>query len=276
MLLRHKNYDLDMEKRNKRARWEQRFLCRIVPQEAEEPIDIHEDFYELFEEVLKTLSDRDSDIIRWHFCDEQTFSSIGKRLGFSKECISRRCINAIELIRKTPFIYAFKYGKEYMELYDYAKANKKMLNALQAKIELAKIFNAITGSKDVKAEDMALDEGVKEIFASLGIDNAEELLSFSLREFTILAGAVLGDPEAKAKLEKYRTDREYVRCLAVDEVGLSKKTVNWLHRNGLFTLGDVCQYTKEELQNFSYLGEIKKTEITEKLKEYGLELKSPT
>lgn len=271
MLLRHKNYDLDMKKKET---WEQRFLNRIT-KDAGEPMEPKEDFYELFSELLITLSERDADIIRWHYYEGQTFISIGNRLGVTKACVSRRCINTMESIRKSPYLYAFKYGKEYMMLYDFVRANKKMINALQAKIELTKIFNEITDSKNVKTADLTVDEGVKEVFASLGIDNAEELLSFSLREFSMLAGTVLGDSEAKAKLVKFRTSREYARCLAVDEVGLSKRTVNWLHRNGLFTLGDICQCTKEELQNCSYLGE-KKTEIVDKLKEFGLTLKNPT
>lgn len=273
-LIRLINYHVTMEKRTNVMAWKQDFLDDLFEGTDIAPKPISGDFEVRFMEALSILSNRDANILKRHYADGVSYAEIAREAGVTRACIWKHASESLYQIRKSPYLYSLAYGKEYMELYDMIKTNGNLISTLQAKNDLLKIFREIAGAKDIRLKDIELDNETKAIFQKLVIENAEELLSFSLKDYIILAGAVIGDRNAKEKLEKYRTSHEYARCLSVDEVGLSKRSVNCLHRNGVLTLGDICQHTYTELKSFRYLGEQSLDEVTKKIKEYNLILKT--
>ncbi len=266
-------YYVFMNKKIVENNWKKIFLDALLSGTEIIVNQVPQDFEESFHEALKTLPERTSYILIKHFADGMSYEKIGSQLGVTRAATWKASKEALFLLRRTSNIYALAYGKEYKELFDLIKANEEIMNVLQAKNSLLNIFKDITQANDVKIAGLELDNRTKDVFKALGIDNAEELLSFSLKDYIMLAGAVIGDKDAKEKLEKYRTSHEYARCLSVDEVGLSNRSVNCLHRNGVLTLGDICQHTYTELKGFRFLGEQSLDEVMKKLKEYNLKLK---
>ena len=60
-----------------------------------------------------------------------------------------------------------------------------------------------------------------------------------------------------------------IRTISIEEIGLSVRSLNALHRVGVITVGDLLQYTEETLMQVRNLGQKSVQEILEKIAEYN-------
>lgn len=254
----------------KEYNWRKRFLKELFDID----IEPQEGFDDLYEEILKSrLLETDEAIIRMHFEEHMTFESIAEKINLSRVRTNQRYLNMMDYIRRSDYALGLRYGKNSLELYDFLKGNKKKLDELQAKNKLLQLFNEMENAEDTKISKIKLTPGVKATFKKLGVDNAEELLSFSVKDFALMAGTVLGDPEAKEKFEKIKTTEAYAETVRITDIGLSNRTRNALLRGGITSLGDVCKLSFDDMLKIRDLGAKSRDEVIAKLQEYNLSLK---
>lgn len=254
----------------KEYNWRKRFLKELFDID----IEPQEGFDDLYEEILKSrLLETDEAIIRMHFEEHMTFERIAEKINLSRVRTNQRYLNMMDYIRRSDYALGLRYGKNSLELYDFLKGNKKKLDELQAKNKLLQLFNEMENAENTKISKIKLTPGVKATFKKLGVDNAEELLSFSVKDFALMAGTVLGDPEAKEKFEKIKTTEAYAETVRITDIGLSNRTRNALLRGGITSLGDVCKLSFDDMLKIRDLGAKSRDEVIAKLQEYNLNLK---
>lgn len=254
----------------KEYNWRKRFLKELFDID----IEPQEGFDDLYEEILKSrLLETDEAIIRMHFEEHMTFESIAEKINLSRVRTNQRYLNMMDYIRRSDYALGLRYGKNSLELYDFLKGNKKKLDELQAKNKLLQLFNEMENAENTKISKIKLTPGVKATFKKLGVDNAEELLSFSVKDFALMAGTVLGDPEAKEKFEKIKTTEAYAETVRITDIGLSNRTRNALLRGGITSLGDVCKLSFDDMLKIRDLGAKSRDEVIAKLQDYNLSLK---
>ena len=263
-----------MGKMKSSADWRRKFLDDLLEYTEISAEAIPTDFEDSFDEAIAMLSDRDADIIRRHYKEKHTYQAIAQTYGVTRALIGKRSLDALNDIRKSPFLYALAWGKDYKELHDEIVENIEIVSLISTKTELLRIFNEVKGAKENKISNRQIDDRVKVIFESLGIDNAEELLSFNLEEFIVAAGALLGEPTAKEELEKFRDSRKYPLSLRIADIGLSTRAVHCLHSNGVYVIGDIFKYSYSDINSFKYAGINTSDEIKSKLKEYNVKLRN--
>lgn len=252
--------------------WKNRFLKELFDID----IEPQDGFDELYEDLLKTrLIEADERIIRLHFEKHLTFEKIAEEINLSRVRTNQRYLNVMDNIRRSDYALGLRYGKNSLELYDFIRGNKSKLDELQAKNKLLQIFNEMESAEDTKINKLKLTPGVRAVFKKLGIDNAEQLLSFSIKDFALIAGTVVGDPEAKEKFEKIRTTQAYAEAIRITDVGLSNRTRNALLRGGITSLGDVCKLSFDDMLKIRDLGAKSREEVMAKLNEYGMDLRKP-
>lgn len=250
--------------------WQNRFLKELFGTDMA-PKNGFEEIYNSTLNVL--LLEKDEQIIRLHFEEHRTFEDISDQIQLSRVRTNQRYLNAMDRIRKSEYAMGLLYGIEALELYELLEGRKKELDELKAKSQLLKIFNEMENAENTKISKMKLSPGTKEVFKKVGIDNAEQLLSFSINDFALMAGAVMGDPEASEKFEKLRTTEAYAETLHVSELGFSNRTRNALLRSNINSMGDICKKSYDDLCRVKDLGAVSRDEVISKLHEYNLSLK---
>jgi DNA-directed RNA polymerase subunit alpha len=115
----------------------------------------------------------------------------------------------------------------------------------------------IIETNGTKSADAVLGEGAAELKRYLNwiTDKQSAMMSYIPREVPV-------DAELKAKLS-----------IHVDELGLSGRAANCLRNANVRTVGELVEYTAEQLMSFKNFGEKSLVEIVDKLAEMGLFLK---
>ena len=104
---------------------------------------------------------------------------------------------------------------------------------------------------------------------NLGRRSYEEVLS-KLQEL----GVRLRDSESDIEQEDSGSGgRSEILKISIDDLELSVRSVNCLRRAGIYTLGELCEKTSEDMMKVRNLGRRSLDEILSKMAEYGLSLK---
>jgi DNA-directed RNA polymerase subunit alpha len=87
-----------------------------------------------------------------------------------------------------------------------------------------------------------------------------------------LFSEIEGKVEA-APVEGLSVQAARARDIKIDDLDFSNRTYNCLKRQGIETLDELSNYTREELMNIRNFGEKSLDEVREKLKDYDLQLR---
>lgn len=94
-----------------------------------------------------------------------------------------------------------------------------------------------------------------------------------IEHFEILAGVNEKISQLKMMQEQEETKHQQQMTISIDDLELSVRSYNCLKRNGIRTLQELSNITREQIKNIKNLGKTSLREITKKLTEYGLSFK---
>lgn len=235
-----------------------------------------EDFDEAFAIVMKTLEEREADIIRLCYQEDKTLEDIALLYGLSVKRIRDIRVKAERKLRHPLRFRYFKQGVEYCILenkYDELLHGKQSMElAVRKKAKEVEELKKELENGRIEAED--INEKIYNILLQNNLLTVESLSQTPIERFYTI-GLNLGQIDLifKRLAEKYGQQNIVITSMPIINCGFSSLLFNVLRRNNIQTVHDIIQYTESELRRLSSMGDKRMNELLEFLKENGLELK---
>lgn len=233
---------------------------------------VPDDFDEIVDIVLPTLSERESKMIREYYFNEKTFDEIAKMFSISIERVRQLIIKGMRRLRHPSRSIYFKNGVSFYEernkLYEmrqeYLSSRKKARDILYAEIDGIKSLLKIN-SDNTTLTDKLSDAGcntMADVVNNIGVIPNLELTDAEKRDLlTLLSGFCKDEPIPSL------THKD-----SIDKLGLSDRVYNSLRRAGICTLGDLVKMKLTDLKKVRSLGKKSIDEISCTLEKVGYTL----
>lgn len=237
--------------------WQDRFLKALVGKDTYAP----EGFDRIYESVTEeALNERQREVLRLRFQEEQTLLEISKQFQVTKECIRQTELHAIRILRHPKYRMPLLYGSEYEAvLSDCATVQQKYDHE---KVQLM---------KEVEKERKSFLEKMQ-------------------KETTLFYESCL-ETEKENASKKIETVNDFIRSLdsvSINELHLSNRSYHALtsrieldeygrirERERIDTVGKLLRLKQDDLYQIRNLGTGSVKEIVDKVyKKYGFQIPS--
>lgn len=240
--------------------WEEIFLQDLL---RTKDVVVYDDFEQSFDEMLKLINKRSSDIINRRYRFGETYKEIGERYNIGAERVRSIIVHTLRKIREGGGTDYFTKGCEATILSkgirQKVRENDRELKWLyQAKAKLEELEEL----KKMPVESLKIDEKIKASMLECDYKVIDDLLDMDLQ--------LLVEEIWKYKSEVISITK---RNMYIEEMGFTVATYNALYRGGVRTLRYLAKMNRDDFRRIRNIGVCKMDEIENVLSKYGIYIK---
>lgn len=256
----HEKGKTHMGTKNDTISWKEIFLQDLL---RTKDVVVYDDFEQSFDEMLKLINERSSDIINRRYRFGETYKEIGERHYIGVERVRAVIVDTLRKIREGGGTDYFTKGYEATILSRGIRTKVRENDRELEWLYLAKAkLEELEELKKMPVESLNIDEEIKESMLGCDYKVIDNLLDMDLQ--------LLVEEIWKYKSEVISNTK---RNMYIEEMGFTVATYNTLHRGGVKTLRDLVKMKRDDFRRIRNLGVCKMDEIEKVLSKYDIYIK---